>query len=149
MADDIVVHEKAQDQVALSQKAAFFFLRPLRMLCHRGQQKLLQLHHFRDLPPVEHTAHQHQNGKGVPLERFHRTAPQPFQQLCRVKGGQQDPGIPLNDLQRCIVVFASLVARSVAWRYCCFASYHAPYRSRQASCFSRSQAGKQPHGHTP
>ena len=96
---DIIVHKKAQDQVALSQKTAFFFLGPLWMLCHRGQQKLLQLHHFGDLPPVEHTAHQYQNGKRVPLERFRRAAPQPFQQLCWVKRGQQDPGIPFDDLQ--------------------------------------------------
>ena len=79
------------------------------MLCHRGQQKLLQLHHFGDLPPVEHAAHQHQNGKRVLLERFHRAAPQPFQQLCRTKGGQQDPRIPLNDLQCRIVIPARLV----------------------------------------
>ena len=79
------------------------------MLCHRVQQKLLQLHHFGDLPPVEHTAHQHQNGKGVLLEGLHRAVPQPFQQFRRVKSGQQDPRIPFDDLQRRIVVFARLV----------------------------------------
>ena len=142
---DIVVHEKAQDQVALSQKAAFFFLRPLRMLCHRGQQKLLQLHHFRDLPPVEHTAHQYQNGKGVPLERFHRTAPQPFQQLCRVEGRQQDPGIPFDDLQRCIVVLARLVGgQGMEILLLCLIPRPVPFPA--GILLFRSQPGKQPHG---
>ena len=62
---DVIVAEKTHNEVALAQQVAAFFLGQLRVLLNGCQQQRLQLQHFRDLPPCEHPAHQHQNGKGM------------------------------------------------------------------------------------
>ena len=78
------------------------------MLGHGGFQQGLQLHHFGDLLPGEHPAHQHQNGQRVALQRFHRAAVQPLQQLGGAEGGKHIPRVRLDDGKGCIVVAAVL-----------------------------------------
>ena len=108
---DIVVAEEAHDEVALAQKIAALLLGHLRPLCDGRQQQLLQLQHFRDLPPVEHTAHQHQNGKRMRFERLLRAFGQPFQHLRRLQRCQQDPRVALDDAEHGAAVAAPAVER--------------------------------------
>ena len=78
------------------------------MLGHGGFQQGFQLHHFGDLLPSEHPAHQHQNGQRVALQRFHRAAVQPLQQLGGAEGGKQIPRVRLDDGKGCVAVAAVL-----------------------------------------
>ena len=64
---DVIVAEKTHNEVALAQQVAAFFLGQLRVFFDGSQQQRFQLLHFRNLPPCEHPAHQHQNGKGIGL----------------------------------------------------------------------------------
>ena len=106
---DIVVHQKAQNEVALAQQVAPLLGRKLRVLPHGGFQQGLELHHFGDLLAGEHPAHQHQNGQRVPLKGVHRAAAQPFQQLRRAEGCQQDAGVLLNDMEGGVIIPAFFV----------------------------------------
>ena len=102
---DVVIAEKAQNEVALSQQVAALFFGQLRMLLDGRQQQGLQLHHFRNLPPCEHAAHQHQNGEGVGLERFGGAFVQRFQYVLRLERGEQNARIAADDAQQRVVIF--------------------------------------------
>ena len=105
---DVVVEQEALDEVALPQQVAPLGGGPLGVLGHGGFQQGFQLHHFGDLLPGEHPAHQHQNGQRVALQRFHRAAVQPLQQLGGAEGGKQIPCVRLDDGKGCVAVAAVL-----------------------------------------
>ena len=108
---DVVVAQKAHDEVALAQQIASFLLRHLRMLPDGGKQNALQLHHFGDIPPVEHAAHEHQQRRRVPLQRGNRALRQRFQHSIGGNRGQQNARVLLHHPQQRIVVAAAPVER--------------------------------------
>ena len=74
------------------------------MLPDGRQQQRFQFQHFGDLPPGEHPAHQHQNGKGVGLQRFGGAVVQRRQHVLRLQRRQQDARIAADDPQQRIII---------------------------------------------
>ena len=74
------------------------------MLPDGRQQQRFQFQHLRDLPPGEHPAHQHQNGKGVGLQCFGGTLVQRRQHILRLQRRQQDARIAADDPQQRVVI---------------------------------------------
>ena len=101
---DVVVAEKAQNEVAFAQQIAALLRGQLRVLLDGCQQQRLQLQHFRDLPPCEHPAHQHQNGKGIGLQRFGGV-----QHNRGLQRRQQDARIAADDAQQRVVILTFLI----------------------------------------
>ena len=106
---DVVVHQKAHDEVALAEKVAALTLRPVGVFGDRGEQQLLELEHLWDLPPGEHAAHQNEERKRVLLERFDRAVGDEVEHLLRAKRREQDARVALDDAQRRVVVFGKTV----------------------------------------
>ena len=106
---DVVVAEKAQNEVAFAQQIAALLRGQLRVLLDGCQQQRLQLQHFRDLPPCEHPAHQHQNGKGIGLQRFGGAFVQCVQHNRGLQRRQQDARIAADDAQQRVVILTFLI----------------------------------------
>ena len=79
------------------------------MLLNGSQQECLQLHHLRDLPPCEHTAHQHKNRQRMLLQHGSRARLNIGEHGLRVKRGEQDARVFLYDAQQGVVISASPV----------------------------------------
>ena len=101
---DVVVAKKAQNEIAFPQQVAALFFGQFRMLPDGRQQQRFQFQHFGDLPPGEHPAHQHQNGKGVCLQRFGGAVIQRVQHVLRLQRCQQDARIAADDPQQRIII---------------------------------------------
>ena len=106
---DVVVAEEAHNEVALSQQIAPLFGGQLRVFLDGGHQQVFQFQHPGDLPPVEHAAHQHQQGKGMGLEDGGGALVQDRQHVRGLEGRQQNAGIRLNDPQQCVIIAAPVV----------------------------------------
>ena len=106
---NVVVIKKALDQVALGQKVAPLFLAPLGVLVQRGHQLLLQLLHFGNPVPVEHTPHQHQQRRRVGAQGSFGAFGQGFQHCVRRHGAQKNSGVLLNHPKKGVVVLAAPV----------------------------------------
>ena len=103
---DVVIHQKAFDQVALAQQVAALLLVPFGVFLQTGQQQGLVLQHPGDLFPVEHAAHQHQQGRGVGFQCRLRPGGQVRQRGSGGQGGQLDAGIFLHYPQTAIEIAA-------------------------------------------
>ena len=106
---DVVVAEKAHDEVALAEKVAALALRPVGVFGDRGEQQLLELEHLWDLPPVEHAAHEHQQGQGVGLQRLRRAAVQKVQHRLRFQGGEENACVVPDHPQQGVVIPAPAI----------------------------------------
>ena len=72
-------------------------------------QQPFQSHHFGDLPPGEHSAHEHQNGQRMFFQHRFRTPLQKRQHRLRLQRSQKDPSIRLDDLEGGVIVAARLI----------------------------------------
>ena len=98
--------EKAHDKVAFAEQIAPFLGGALRVLVDRGQQELPQRLHPRDVPPVEHAAHQHEQRRRMCLQRVLRAFVQKIQHVFRVERAEQDAGVLLHDAQQGMIIAA-------------------------------------------
>ena len=106
---DVVVHQKAGDQVALPQQVPPLLWVHVRVFGYGGQKQLLQLQHFGDAPPVEHAAHEHQQGQGVGLQRLRRAAVQKVQHRLRFQGGEENACVVPDHPQQGVVIPAPAI----------------------------------------
>ena len=81
------------------------------MLLQCGEQERLELQHFRDIAPVEHTAHQHQKRERVRLQSIGGTFVESGRHLRRGQRREQDARILLHHAQQRVVVPAAPVGR--------------------------------------
>ena len=108
---DVVVAQKAHNEVALAQQVAALPLRHLRVLLDGRQQQRLQRHHPGYLPPREHPPHQHQQRQRMRLEHPVRALVQRRQHLRRVQRCQQYPRVRLHHPQQPLIVPAAPIGR--------------------------------------
>jgi len=108
---DVVIAEETHDQVTLAQQVAPLRRRELRVLPDGSQQKLLQLQHFGDIPPVEHTAHQDKKRQRMRLQVGNGTHCHGVQYRLRVQGCEQDARVLFHNAQSGIVISALPIGR--------------------------------------
>ena len=102
---DVVVLQKAHDEVALAEQIVPLGVRQLGVRLDTGEQQRAQLQHFRDLLPGEHPPHQHEQRQRVRLKRTARARVQKRQHLLGAERREQDARIVLDHLQHSVVVF--------------------------------------------
>lgn len=102
---DVVVLQKAHDEVALAEQIVPLGVRQLGVCLDPGEQQRAQLQHFRDLLPGEHPPHQHEQRQRVRLKRITRARVQKRQHLLGAERREQDARIVLDHLQHRVVVF--------------------------------------------
>ena len=106
---NIVVNQKAFNQHTFAKQVAVLFFVQLGVLFQCRQQQALQLQHAGDLLPVEHAAHQHQQGNGVGFQYRVRAGIQIGQYGGRTQCGQQHTDILLDHAQICVIIAARAV----------------------------------------
>ena len=77
------------------------------MRVQRALQQLAQLQHLRDTAPVEHAAHQHQNGERMRQHRVFRTFLQRRKHQSGVQRGKQNAGVLRHSVQQGSIVAAA------------------------------------------
>ena len=103
---NVVILQKAHDEVALAEQIVPLGVRQLGVRLDPGEQQCAQLQHFRDLLPREHPPHQHEQRQRVRLKRIARARVQKRQHLLGAERREQDARVVLDYPQHRVVVLA-------------------------------------------